>query len=417
MKSIQNIIVCSSLLLTSLSYSQTINTGQLTITSGTQMSTVGVLDNKNSGDLINDGELFVYNHYNNDGLVSFTAGSNTGITRMVGVTSFQNISGSILMEWYDGEFNNTTIQPAFHLSNQVSIANQAQFNNGIVDDDTYGGLLIFEDGATHTNVNDGSYTDGYVLKNGTDAFTFPIGDGGRYRYASISAPSNITDAFSGKYFLEDSNPIYPHSSKVPLITLIDNQEYWTVEKTTGNSDIFLTLTWDLGTTLAPIYAAPYDEIHIVRWDETQNLWVDEGGVANATTREVTTVINPVTGYGVFTLARVKLDDILPCGGRGVVIYNAVSPNDDGINDYFNIDGIDACPQNKVSIFNRWGAKVFETTAYNTSGNVFKGISEGNMTMAKNEKLPTGTYFYIIDFLDENGGIRTKKAGYLYLNDK
>lgn len=395
---------------------QTINTGQLVVMPGTQFSTVSEFDNKATGVVLNDGESFIYNHYNNDGLITFSPSLTSGLTRMIGNLGAQNISGTGVIEWFDVVLNNTTTPYAFLQSNDVVVYGNCDFENGIVDNDNYGGIFIFEDDATHNFTSNGSHVDGLVSKIGDDVFQYPIGDSGFYRYASQSNPDLVSDTFSGKYFFENSNALYPHINKVPVIELIDDAEYWYVEKTSSSSDIFLTLTWDAATTPAPIYASPESEMHIVRWDETQNIWVDEGGVANPATNEITTVVNPLTGYGVFTLARVNEEDILPCGGRGVVIYNAVSPNDDGLNDYFIIDGIDACPQNKVSIFNRWGAKVFETNGYNTTGNVFDGTSEAAGTISESKKLPTGTYFYIIDFLDETGGVRTKKAGYLYLNN-
>lgn len=411
-KEMTNRLLLLFLAVSYVSFSQTVNIGSLTISAGTQLSTVGALDNKATGDLVNDGELFVYSDYNNDGLVTFTPGSTTGFTRMRGISGFQNISGTLPMEWYDAEFFNGNVQPAFHLSNEVSIGGQANFQNGIVDDATYNGLIVFEDTANHNNTSDNSHVDGYVRKNGTTAFRYPIGNGGKYRYASISAPSSSTDAFTGKYFLQNSNQLYAHSNKAATITLIDDTEYWTIDKTTGNSDVFLTLSWDAATTPATIFAAPYDEIHIVRWDVAQNLWVDEGGVADAVAKEVTTVVNPLTKYGVFTLARVKVPVSL-------VVYNAVSPNVDGFNDFFRIDGLETHLNNSVSIFNRWGVLVYETKAYgNTAdGNVFKGISEGRVTVDKNAKLPAGTYFYVIDVINESDGSSTKKSGYLYINEK
>jgi gliding motility-associated-like protein len=415
-KTIRSIIFFTLLIFSIRISAQTVNTGALTILPNTQMSTVSDFNNLFSGDVINDGEFFIYKYFNNDGLVTFTPGLG-GYTRFEGFTSAQKISGAMPSDFYNVLFKNATTQPAFELSGTISVAGTADFNKGIVKDDVFGGLMVFEETATPYNVDNDSHVDGFVRKNGNTAFQYPTGDGGLYRYATISAPNNTTDAFTGKYFLANSNTLYPHASSAGIISLIDNAEYWTIDKTAGNSDVFLTLSWDTNTTPTTIASAPYDDIHIVRWDTSQNLWVDEGGVADPATKEVTTVINPLLGYGVFTLARVKNDAILPCGGRGVAIYNAVSPDDDGINDFFNIDGIEACPKNTVQIFNRWGVKVYETSAYNTYGNVFKGISEGRVTMNQNEKLPTGTYFYNINFLDENGGTRTKKAGYLYLNDK
>lgn len=398
-----------------LATAQTVNTGVLQITSGTVVSTVSELNNTSTGDIVNDGDLYVYSHYTNDGLVTFTVGTNTGITRMKGLVTHQDISGSIPMEWYNGEFNNANVQPAFHLSNQLSISGEADFQQGIIDDDNFGGLLIFENAASHINVDDVSHVDGHVQKNGNDVFQFPIGDGGQFRYASISAPNEATDAFTAKYFLENSNMLYPHSNRAGIISLIDNTEYWTIDKTSGSSNVFLTLTWDEDTTPASIYAAPLEEIHIVRWDPIQSLWIDEGGVADPLTKEVTTVVN-VSGYGVFTLARVYGDQIiLPC--NSLVVYNTLSPNEDGINDFFRIDGLTSCAaDNTVEIYNRWGVKVFETSAYNTTGNVFRGFSEGRATINDNEKLPTGTYFYILSFSVNSSGEKAKKVGYLYLSN-
>jgi len=77
---------------------------------------------------------------------------------------------------------------------------------------------------------------------------------------------------------------------------------------------------------------------------------------------------------------------------GVIIYNAVSPNSDGKNDFFNIANIDLLqPENKVTIYNRWGSKVFEVENYNNDDRVFKGLNDN-----RNE-LPSGTYFYKIEF--------------------
>ncbi|RKN79498.1 gliding motility-associated C-terminal domain-containing protein [Ulvibacterium marinum] len=100
----------------------------------------------------------------------------------------------------------------------------------------------------------------------------------------------------------------------------------------------------------------------------------------------------------------------------VRIYNAVSANNNLQNDIFLLEGIDCFPNNQVEIFNRWGVKVFETNGYDNQNKVFKGYSEGRLTVAPNEKLPTGTYFYIVQYESPNNGeSRTiQQSGYLYL---
>jgi len=393
--------------------SQTVNMGDLYITAGTNMSTLGLLDNKSTGNLLNDGDLYVYDHYNNDGISAFTIGSKSGTTYMRGISGYQSISGSVPIEWYNVEFSNNTTQPAFHLSNEVSVSGVSNFKQGIVDDNLYNGLLIFEKGANAINVSDASHVDGFVQKNGDDAFQFPIGANKQFRYNAISSSNNNTNVFKSKYFFENSDLLYPHANKPESITLINNQEYWTINRLNGDGSVLITLTWDEDTTSPSIYSDPVEEIHIVRWDSSKKLWVDQGGAVNVGTKEVTTVV-PSTDYGVFTLARVVDKDKSSCAN--LVFYNAVSPNGDNKNDYFKIDGlIDCAAENTLEIYNRWGVKVYETKNYGSNENVFKGYSEGRTTIAKKEFLPTGTYFYILYFKKYDSQKMEQKTGYLYLS--
>lgn len=104
----------------------------------------------------------------------------------------------------------------------------------------------------------------------------------------------------------------------------------------------------------------------------------------------------------------------------VKVFNAVSPDGDGSNDVFYLEGIECFPNNSVEIFNRWGAKVFETQGYDNTSNVFRGRSEGRNTISKNEELPTGTYFYVLHYDFSADGIQSEKiekAGYLYVVNK
>ncbi|MFL2595501.1 MAG: gliding motility-associated C-terminal domain-containing protein, partial [Flavobacteriaceae bacterium] len=96
------------------------------------------------------------------------------------------------------------------------------------------------------------------------------------------------------------------------------------------------------------------------------------------------------------------------------VYNGMSPGSDGFNDYFKIAGIEKYPNNTVKIFNRWGVVVYEAKGYGIGDKLFMGISEGRITITKNQKLPEGTYFYVIEFEGDNPG-RERYTGYLYIN--
>ncbi|WP_343488476.1 gliding motility-associated C-terminal domain-containing protein [Allomuricauda sp. d1] len=98
----------------------------------------------------------------------------------------------------------------------------------------------------------------------------------------------------------------------------------------------------------------------------------------------------------------------------IEVFNVVTPNGDGIHDVLTIRNIENYPNNTVKIYNRWGVLVFVTRAYNTAGNVFNGTSEGRVTVDQDNKLPVGTYFYIIDYEDLQGDMK-QLSGYIYIN--
>lgn len=86
------------------------------------------------------------------------------------------------------------------------------------------------------------------------------------------------------------------------------------------------------------------------------------------------------------------------------VYNVVTARQNGKHDFLNIKNITFFPQNKISIFDRWGNKVFERDGYDNVQVVFAGISDDS------KELPDGTYFYV---LDKNNGDKPIH-GFLYL---
>ncbi len=400
-----------------LGFGQTVNEGLFIILPETNVSTVFSFINENGATVQNDGGFYFYSHFTNEGLYTFDGikkSSYAVFQPYEGGIGTQNLLGSAPSGFYDVLFNNPTTVRAFELQNDMSISGTANFKDGIVQIDSLKGAMVFERGAKAINVSDNSHADGEVEKNGDEGFTYPIGDEGFYRFARISAPKDLQGSFSGKYYLKNSNPKQPHDNKAAGIELIDNKEYWTIEKDAGKTDVILTLSWDKRTTPDDVIKDAEKNLRIVRWDTNKNIWVDQGGIVDMGAKTVTSIAE-VDGYGVFTLAALKGDWI---DDDEVVIYNAVSPNGDGENDYFIIKNIEKFPNNTVQVYNRWGVKVFDTDNYNTYDNVFRGYSDGRVTVKKKDKLPTGTYFYIVnyEFTDKNGSRMIKKSGYLHLEN-
>ncbi len=66
--------------------------------------------------------------------------------------------------------------------------------------------------------------------------------------------------------------------------------------------------------------------------------------------------------------------------------NTFTPNGDGINDKWEIDGLEAYPDHNLIIFNRWGNKVYDAQPYL---NDWEGDCIG-------KPLPDGTYYFVFD---------------------
>ncbi|MGC4039307.1 MAG: gliding motility-associated C-terminal domain-containing protein [Flavobacterium sp.] len=77
----------------------------------------------------------------------------------------------------------------------------------------------------------------------------------------------------------------------------------------------------------------------------------------------------------------------------LIVYNEFSPNDDGSNEYFIVDCIENYPNNKLHVYNRYGSLVYEKDHYLNDWN---GIANVSGVIKVNDKLPTGTYYYVLD---------------------
>jgi len=70
----------------------------------------------------------------------------------------------------------------------------------------------------------------------------------------------------------------------------------------------------------------------------------------------------------------------------VIVHDVITPNGDGINDVWVIEGIQNYPKNTVQVFDKEGDRIYEQNNYNNDWG-----GHGN----NGEKLPDGTYFYVV----------------------
>ncbi len=73
-------------------------------------------------------------------------------------------------------------------------------------------------------------------------------------------------------------------------------------------------------------------------------------------------------------------------GPPVVIYTGLTPNGDGINDEWVIQGVERFDSAVITVYDRWGQPVFKSTGY---AQPWDGTNKG-------KSLPMGAYYYVIE---------------------
>jgi gliding motility-associated-like protein/uncharacterized repeat protein (TIGR02543 family) len=104
---------------------------------------------------------------------------------------------------------------------------------------------------------------------------------------------------------------------------------------------------------------------------------------------------------------VERDVVIHTAGTAqLLISAALSPNGDGVNDSFLIEGINAYPENEVRIVTRSGNLVYEQKGYDNDNIVFSGKTNNG------DQLPSGTYYYSLRY--KQNGEWLQKKGYFVL---
>jgi gliding motility-associated-like protein len=147
---------------------------------------------------------------------------------------------------------------------------------------------------------------------------------------------------------------------------------------TGNatlviSDIQLTGDFSLVSALPPPIDPGNSEILSIRFAPT-NLGMRTGTLTILSNGDIPAYTLNLSGEG----------DAEP------EVFNVVTTNDNGKHDFLNIRNITLFPNNRVSIYDRWGNNVFEKDSYDNINGTFTGISSSG------KELTEGTYYYVLD---------------------
>jgi gliding motility-associated-like protein len=131
-----------------------------------------------------------------------------------------------------------------------------------------------------------------------------------------------------------------------------------------------------------------------------NLVLDYTGITFSGTDQVTISVCDQAGACSESIVSVNV-----AVSSSITVFNAVAPKSTYDNTFLRIENLPA--GNKVTIFNRWGDVVFEKEKYDNDLRKFEGLNQNGHI------LPSGTYFYQIEFSDDSNKRQTL-TGYLSL---
>lgn len=247
-------------------------------------------------------------------------------------------------------------------------------------------------------------TPAYFSANGNPGGFIQVVDGVSGTATYFNAPTK---------FLGDMSPYYRGSLQFDLQVYVTPNSSTAGVRLTGGGLVLVKLLPQL-PAVSPSWTS-----YTFTLDETEG-WRLTSTTGNfATSADIETVLSSLTAlqingeYSTTSLDAGGLDNVLmepgePITEPNLIIYNALSPNNDRLNDSWiiqNISGTDT-RENNVKIFNRWGDLVWEGTNYDNSTVLFIGDDKNG------KKLLSGTYFYVIEFSSgrnkENGFIGLKR---------
>jgi gliding motility-associated-like protein len=112
----------------------------------------------------------------------------------------------------------------------------------------------------------------------------------------------------------------------------------------------------------------------------------------------TTIASPVATTTYFLDVTINgctdQDEVTVYVVQPIQVPNTFTPNSDGTNDTWQIQNIENYPNCKVTVYDRWGQKVYNSIGY-SNANAWDGTS-------KTGRLPASTYYYVIDLNSGSG---------------
>jgi hypothetical protein len=287
-----------------LAFPQTlVNQGAiLHIGNGAKLQVQGDIVNMSNADLRNNGTLEIHGDViNHQAMSTYFPGTLT----FAGSTP-QIHSGSSPFLTHNLVLNNPT---QITNSNELRVNNECSFMNGVMDIASNTTPLVFASTATINNnfqPTNLSHVNGYVMKEGTGSFTYPVGDGTTYQPVTVNLSQNNVGMQVRYSPGNGGGSGYGNTGSMATPLLAHNTlEHWDILPL-GSATGMVTLYWDNYRNLGIS-----DANHIKVGRLGNNQWQNEGQVANGTAAQGQVTSNSLNSWGIFTQGSTHLASPLP----------------------------------------------------------------------------------------------------------
>jgi len=184
-------------------------------------------------------------------------------------------------------------------------------------------LLTMKHGSTANGASNSSFVSGPVKKVGNSAFQFPVGEGNAYLPISISAPSQISYAYTAQMYF--SRQLLGNDKDVNL-DYLSEYNHWYLERNVGNSKVKVKLHWD--NRFSPVIdTARLRLAHRENdaWEELTN-----GIITGNYSQGSLSSVDSIDSFGYFIFAYTKNNDELANRGIGFIRNDGQLINSDTI---------------------------------------------------------------------------------------
>lgn len=361
-------------------------------------STVSILENTvfsvkdslvNTGTFINNGNLVIGGMWLNTG--AYDPG--------IGEITFNSTSPTIpqIINHNNQSFSKLTISGGGKklILADITIEEQLVLTDGVIETENNSKVII-NPAASITGGSDQSHIHAPVYHHGSGEKLFPLGNGTVYLPVVLPEVED-PNAVIG---IEEVEVVNTPLLKAPSLEAISNTRYWHIDVAAGTLKSQVTLP-----VRGELQFADLGKVVVVQSVSlTENFESIGQSVAEGTLSNGTVTSNFFVGASAPFIALASSND-----DGSIFVYNAISPNGDGDNEFLRILNIEYYPENKFSVFNRWGDKVFEIENYDNTNEERRFTGKSNINGEK--ALLNGTYFYVI----ETKG-RKKVQGFLALKN-